>query len=181
MTRFEFVVNLIVMCILFFVAVKLMSDIISERTENKRKIVTIISLALAIYSSLGIAFLVSYYYFIELDIFLFCINTLVLFCIYFGSSLAIGMFKIRRDETKMIRKIKKDRKEFNKFMSNARNHQSMDNYKDISKEYFVRDNSCMVAVTGEIQKNTECMRITGGYTNANGNIVSFEKRKRNNR
>ena len=80
----------------------------------------------------------------------------------------------------MIRKIKKDRKEFNKFMSNARNYQSMDNYKDISKEYFVRDNSC-TAVTGEIQKNTECMRITGGYTNANGNIVSFEKRKRNNR
>ena len=90
------------------------------------------------------------------------------------------MFKIRRDETKMIRKIKKDRKEFKKFMSNARNYQSMDNYKDISKEYFVRDNSCM-AVTGRIQKNTECMRITGGYTNANGNIVSFEKRKRNNK
>ena len=172
MTRFEFVINLIVMCISFFVAVKLMSDIISKRIVNKRKLVTIISLALSVYSSLGIAFLAIYYYFIELDIFLFCINTLLLFCIYLGISLAIGMFKIRRDETKMIRKIKKDRKEFKKFMSNTRNYQSMDN--------FVRDNSCMT-VTGEIQKNTGCMRITGGYTNANGNIVSFEKRKRNNK
>lgn len=157
-----------------------MSDIISKRIVNKRKLVTIISLVLSVYSSLGIAFLAIYYYFIELDIFLFCINTLLLFCIYLGISLAIGMLKIRRDETKMIRKIKKDRKEFKKFMAHDRNHQSKDNYKDISKEYFVRDNSCM-AVTGEIQKNTECMRITGGYTNANGNIVSFEKRKRNNR
>lgn len=180
MTRFEFVVNLIVMCILFFVAVKLMSDIISERTENKRKIVTIISLALAIYSSLGIAFLVSYYYFIELDIFLFCINTLVLFCIYFGSSLAIGMFKIRRDETKMIRKIKKDRKEFKKFMAKARNYQNINDYKDISKEYFVKNSSC-TTVNGGIQRNMECMKSTGGYTNTNGKIVRFEKRRRNNK
>ena len=180
MTRFEFVINLIVMCISFFVAVKLMSDIISKRIVNKRKLVTIISLALSVYSSLGIAFLAIYYYFIELDILIFCVNAFSVFCIYLGISLAIGMFKIRRDETKMIRKIKKDRKEFNKFMSNARNYQSMDNYKDISKEYFVRNNYCM-DVTGRIQKNTECMRITGGYTNTNGNIISFEKRRKNNK
>lgn len=180
MTRFEFVVNLIVMCISFFVAVKLMSDIISKRIENKRKLVTIISLALSVYSSLGIAFLASYYYFIKLDIFLFCVNTLLLFCIYLGISLTIGMFKIRRDETKMIRKIKKDRKEFNKFMSKARNYQSMNNYKDISKEYFAKNNSC-TTVNGGIQSNMECMKIAGGYTNANGNIVRFEKRRRNNK
>lgn len=180
MTRFEFVINLVVMCISFFVAVKFMTDIISKRIVHKRKLVTIISLALSVYSSLGIAFLAIYYYFIELDIFLFCINAVLLFCIYLGISLAIGMFKIRRDETKMIRKIKKERKECKKFMAHARNYQSMDNYKDISKEYFVRDNSCM-AITGKIQKNTECMKITGGYTNANGNIVSFEKRRRNNK
>lgn len=180
MTRFEFVISLIVLCISFLVAVKFMSDIVSKRIVNKRKLVTIISLALSVYSSLGIAFLAIYYYFIELDIFLFCINALSLFCIYIGISLVIGMFKIRRDETKMIRKIKKDRKEFNKFMSNARNYHSMNGYKDISKECFVRDNSCMT-VNGEFQKNMECMRITGGYTNANGNIVSFKKRKRNNR
>lgn len=41
MTRFEFVINLIVMCISFFVAVKLMSDIISKRIVNKRNLVTI--------------------------------------------------------------------------------------------------------------------------------------------
>ena len=35
---------------------------------------------------------------------------------------------------------------------------------------FVRDNSCMT-ITGEIQKNMGCMRITGGYTNTNGNIM----------
>lgn len=179
MTRFEFVISLIVLCISFLVAVKIMSDIVSERIV-KRKLATIIALALSVYSSLGIAFLIIYYYFIELDIFLFCINALLLFCIYIGISFVIGMFKTRREETKMVRKIKKDRKEFNKFMSNAGNYQSMDNYKDISQEYFVRDNSC-TAVTGKIQKNTECMRITGGYTNANGNIVSFKKRKRNNR
>ena len=180
MTRFEFVINLIVMCISFFVAVKLMSDIISKRIVNKRKLVTIISLVLSVYSSLGIAFLAIYYYFIELDIFLFCINTLLLFCIYLGISLTIGMFKIRRDETKMIRKIKKDRKEFKKFMSQTRNYQEMTGYRDISKEYFVRDNSCM-AVNGETHESTECMRITGEYTNTNGNIISFEKRKRNNK
>lgn len=94
--------------------------------------------------------------------------------------MAIGMFKIRRDETKLIRKIKKDRKKFNKFMSQARNYQEMTDYIDISKECIIKDNSCM-AVNGETQENTECMRITGGYTNTNGNIISFEKRRKNNK
>ena len=177
MTKFEFVMFVIVFSLPLGVAVKIMSDRISERITKKRTSLTIISLALSVCSSFGIAFLAECYYLIEFDMFKLFVNAFSVFGIYFVISIAIGMFKIRRDGTKQIRNIKKGKKEFNKFMAHARYYPRMDNYKDISKEYFVRDNAC-IAGTGRIQKNTGCMRITGGYTNANGNIVSFEKRKK---
>lgn len=180
MTQFELIINLIIMTISILIAVKIMSDIVSRRLVNKRTLFTIIALALSLYSSLGIAFFTMYYYFIEFDILIFGVNAFSIFSIYIVISMAIGIFKIRRDETKLIRKIKKDRKEFNKFMSQVGAYQEMDDYRDISKECLIKDNSCM-AVNGEIQENTECMRITGGYTNTNGNIISFEKRRKNNK
>ena len=94
----EKVVILVVMVISFFVSMKFMSDIISERIVNNRIMMTIISLMLAIYPALGIAIFAEYYYFTRFSLLMVSIVTISIFFINILISVTIGVLKLRKDE-----------------------------------------------------------------------------------
>lgn len=102
MTKIEFIISLIVMIFSFCVAVKIMSDRISERMNNSRNmrtLLTVISLILSVFSSLGVAIFAEYDY-AEFYFLRFSLNVFSGFGIYLGLSIIIGVLKRKIDENR---------------------------------------------------------------------------------
>ena len=106
MTKAELICNLIVMAISLVLATIFLSDRVSERKMEYKKLKTVISIVLSVYSSLGLATFAEIYYSPDFKLWQVFIISFSIFCAYFVVSTFWGLHKARKnEEEKWIAKI----------------------------------------------------------------------------
>lgn len=96
----ELICSLIAMACYLIVAIKLLSDRISERTTKNRKVKTLISIVLSLYASFRLAVLAEHYCSPKFNNWRICIVAYAIFCTYFVVSAVIGLHEKEKDEEK---------------------------------------------------------------------------------
>lgn len=104
MTKVEFICSIIVMIFSLIVATAILSERVSERKMDLRKVKTIISLFLSVYSSIGLGFLPEYYFSADFKPLEVLTLSFSIFFIHFVISITIGFYKKRKDEEKMLKR-----------------------------------------------------------------------------
>ena len=98
MTCTVLICNLVVMIVSLIVAIKFLSDKISGKNMEHRKLKTVVAFGLAVYSSVGFAILIEYYctsYFMISRVFS---TTILIFTIFYVMpSTALGVHKMGKE------------------------------------------------------------------------------------
>lgn len=106
MINFYIIIFLVILISFFAIAIKILSDIISEKKH--KNISKILALVFAIIASTGIAQLAEFYlYYTEFTLLRFILNSFCIFSIYFGISFLIGLIKTKINERKKLKKFYK--------------------------------------------------------------------------
>ena len=100
----ELICILIVMAISLIAATIILSDIVSERKMEYKKLKTVISIVLSVYSSLGFATFAEYYYFPDFKFGRILLVGLAIFSVYFVVSIILGLYKTEKDKEKKWKK-----------------------------------------------------------------------------
>lgn len=100
MTKAELICSLIVMAVSLIIATIFLSDRISERKMEYKKLKTVMLLVLSIYSSLGLATFVEIYYSPDFKLWQVFLIGFSIFSAYLVISVIIGLHKAKKDEEK---------------------------------------------------------------------------------
>jgi len=111
MMKAEFFLGLIAMLFSLVVSIKILSDLISERSKEKKILKVVFTWILSVGTSFGLATFMEYYYLYNFKLWRVFLDAFCLFSIYFGVSILVGLYKMRKDE----RRLKKKHNTYNKY------------------------------------------------------------------
>lgn len=167
MTKTELICSLIVMAFSLITATMILSDRISEKYMEYRKLKTVIALVLSVYSSLGLATFAEYYYSPDFKVWQVSLVGFSIFGAYLVVSVIIGLHKIKKDEEKRLGINKQYMKKSPKVM------QKNSDFTVMKDSLIERDNSCMVTRDNLVEREN-CYKVA----NDCWRIVSIEDAKK---
>lgn len=167
MTKTELICSLIVMAFSLITATMILSDRISERNMEYRKLKTVIALVLSVYSSLGLATFAEYYYSPDFKVWQVFLVGFSIFGAYLVVSVIIGLHKIKKDEEKRLGINKQYMKKSPKVM------QKNSDFTVMKDSLIERDNSCMVTRDNLVEREN-CYKVANDCCR----IVSIEDAKK---